>query len=99
MAIVLTYGAIGLRYPLQVPLDPAKNKFLGGRVFIVLFALVAGPVIGITQSIMGAIINGFAFYEAWKLNIRASFHVVGPLNAPLPARLTPDPVPEVSPGG
>jgi len=82
IAIVMTYLCLAFSFLPDV-LHASRNGGEEGSLgYWLLFAylFVASPVLVSVQSILGALINGFAFYQAGKVNKRAPLVLAGPLH-------------------
>jgi hypothetical protein len=63
----------------ELPVKPDLE--LAGLIIhwvVVIAMVVASPILS-SFDILGLLINGFAFYEAWKLNKRMPIRFTGPL--------------------
>ena len=96
MAIGISYAAIVAGwFPSvveQMRGEPDRPEGLGLYFVSLILALIA-PLM---NSVMGAIITLIALYEAWKLNKRPTFDVVGPLAlsaSPAGQTAAPPPIP------
>ena len=86
LAMVLTYVCIALSVIPEI--IGSGHVIPPERYFAVAIALAGAPILLATSSILGFIIYGFAFYEAWKINRRVPLNFSGPLYvvaAPAPA--------------
>jgi hypothetical protein len=79
LAILITYVAIALTYVPHVlagldvtgPLEPLQ--------YVLVFGIAAAaPFLGLPKSIIGVLIIGFALFEAWRQNKRATLVIKGP---------------------
>lgn len=100
IAIVMTYVCIALSLAPDILTETAKHldsskTFSFSLIFA--FLVLSGPVLASFTSIFGFLINGFAFYQAWKVNRRAPMVIAGPLH--VSAGYAPSSGYEVAAGG
>jgi hypothetical protein len=94
LAVMLTYFAVGANYAPDVVAAASKEHSSGAMmVFLVVFAIVAGPVVVAFQNLIGALIICFALWEAWKINKGRRVAFTGPysLNSGMASALPPLP--------
>jgi hypothetical protein len=99
LALILTYFAVGVNYiPDVVSAGIAKHDPAGMIAFIAVFTFMVGPIVVAFHNLIGALIIGFALWEAWKLNRGKRVKFDGPfsLNGGTPAVLSPLPIPPLA---
>ena len=105
VALILTYVCIALSLlpEIQRALSTHDATVDSGAVtywFVMAYMLVRAPIAVAFSSLIGALIYGFAFYEAWKLTRQAPVNYVGPLRTTVSPPILPTaPAPEVAAGG
>jgi hypothetical protein len=85
LAVGLTYLSIGLTFVPELLRIANEQHHSGvGAALVGGVLVLIGPIIHATQSPLSALINGFALYEAWKLNRALTLPITGPhsVNAP-----------------
>jgi len=80
MAVLITYGMIGASIVLSEMFIGDDETHLGilGKIFMVAFGAVAGPVIAATHSLLGGVITIFGLMQAWKMNKAVVVNITGP---------------------
>ncbi len=79
MAVLITYGVIGA-YIVLSEMFTSDEVGLGifGKILLVAFGAIAGPVIAATQSPLGGLITIFGLMQAWKMNKGVVVNLTGP---------------------
>lgn len=79
MAVLITYGMIGASIVLS-EMFTSDEAGLGilGKIFMVAFGAVAGPVLAATHSPLGGLITIFGLMQAWKQNRGVAVNITGP---------------------
>lgn len=79
MAVLITYGMIGVSIVLSEMFTSDENRFsILGKILMIAFGAVAGPVIAATDSPIGGLITIFGLMQAWKMNKGVVMHITGP---------------------
>ena len=87
LAVGLTYVSVALTAVPEI-VKTLGDKSHSGLVYTIvgIFLVMVSPFIRAYLSPLSAVINGFAFWEAWKLNRKPTLAISGPhvVNAPAP---------------
>lgn len=79
MAVLITYGMIGASIVLSEMFTSDEGHLsILGKIFMVAFGAVAGPVIAATNSPIGGLITIFGLMQAWKINKGVVVNITGP---------------------
>ena len=78
--------------------EPAPRPRTGAQIVLTVGVLLALPVMLAFQSILSALIIGFALWEAWKINAGRRLSLAGPYSLAGGGLGIPQPLPPIAPG-